>query len=171
MAGVAEKTDPALWDRVKRKVVGGEKGGRPGQWSARKAQLAVHDYKEAGGGYRGDRPADNHLRQWQKEDWGTKSGKPSGRTGERYLPRAARAELTDKEYAETSARKREDTRKGRQFSPQPAKIASKTARHRAQASGELAALTRAALQLRAAKARIAGRSRMRKAELIKVLSR
>jgi hypothetical protein len=74
------------------------------------------------------------LKKWTKEEWGTKSGKPSTQgkkaTGERYLPKKAREALSDKEYAATSAKKREDTKKGKQHSAQPKKIAKKTARHR-----------------------------------------
>jgi len=74
------------------------------------------------------------LKKWTKEEWGTKSGKPSTQgkkaTGERYLPKKAREALSDKEYATTSAKKREDTKKGKQHSAQPKKIAKKTARHR-----------------------------------------
>jgi len=74
------------------------------------------------------------LKRWTKEKWGTKSGKPSTQgkkaTGERYLPKAARDALTDKEYAATSRKKRRDTKKGKQHSKQPKKIAKKTARHR-----------------------------------------
>ena len=95
MATTAEKTDPGLWESIKTRVTRGAKGGRPGQWSARKAQLAVGEYKKAGGGYRGPKRADNHLRQWQREEWGTKSGRKSTDTGERYLPRKAREHLTD----------------------------------------------------------------------------
>ena len=39
----------ALFNRIK----AGGKGGRPGQWSARKAQMLAKRYKAAGGGYRG----------------------------------------------------------------------------------------------------------------------
>jgi hypothetical protein len=74
------------------------------------------------------------LEKWTKEEWGTKSGKPSTQgkkaTGERYLPKKAREALSDKEYAATSRKKREDTKKGKQHSKQPEKIAKKTARHR-----------------------------------------
>ena len=74
------------------------------------------------------------LKKWTKEKWGTKSGKPSTQgakaTGERYLPKAAREALSDKEYAATSRKKRADTKKGKQFSKLPKKIAKKTARHR-----------------------------------------
>jgi len=74
------------------------------------------------------------LKKWTKEKWGTKSGKPSTQgkkaTGERYLPKAARKALSAKEYAATSAKKRKDTKAGKQFSSQPKKIAKKTARYR-----------------------------------------
>lgn len=74
------------------------------------------------------------LKKWTKQDWGTKSGKPSTQgkkaTGERYLPRKAREALTDKEYAATSRKKRADTKKGKQHSKQPKKIAKKTRSYR-----------------------------------------
>ncbi len=168
MAGTAEKTDPELWEKVKHEVTEGDKGGKPGQWSARKAQLAVHDYKAEGGGYKGPKTEDNHLHQWTEEHWGTKSGEPSGETGERYLPEKARAHLSDAEYAKTTAKKRADTKAGKQFSSQPKEIARKTAEDR-DGGGSLAALPRAELMARAKKAGIAGRSRMRKAELVKAL--
>jgi hypothetical protein len=37
----AKRTDPDLWDKVKAEVTAGDKGGDPGEWSARKAQMAV----------------------------------------------------------------------------------------------------------------------------------
>ncbi len=74
------------------------------------------------------------LKKWTKEKWGTKSGKNSTQgkkaTGERYLPKKARAALSKKEYAATSRKKRADTKKGKQHSKQPRKIAKKTARYR-----------------------------------------
>ena len=70
------------------------------------------------------------LRAWTKQDWGTKSGKPSGETGERYLPKAAREALSPQEYAATTAKKREDTAKGKQFSKQPEKTARKVRQFR-----------------------------------------
>lgn len=72
------------------------------------------------------------LKKWTKQDWGTKSGKPSTQgseaTGERYLPRKARQALTAREYAATSAKKRRDTAAGKQYSSQPKKIKKKTRR-------------------------------------------
>ena len=70
------------------------------------------------------------LRNWEKQDWGTKSGKKSSETGERYLPKAARNALTAEEYAATSRKKRQDTKKGKQHSKQPKKIARKTRAYR-----------------------------------------
>ena len=70
------------------------------------------------------------LRAWTKQDWGTKSGKPSSKTGERYLPKAAREALSPQEYASTTKAKKEGTRAGRQYVKQPKKIAKKTAKYR-----------------------------------------
>jgi len=76
------------------------------------------------------RKSQQSLREWTKQDWGTKSGKPSAETGERYLPKKAREALSPQEYAATTKAKREGTRKGRQFVKQPKKIAEKTAKYR-----------------------------------------
>lgn len=129
------RTDEAKWKRIVSSVKAGSKGGKPGQWSARKAQLATQRYKKSGGGYSGPKTeAQKSLSKWTKEDWGTKSGKPSTQgskaTGERYLPKKARAALSSKEYAATSRKKREDTKAGKQMSKQPRKIAKKTAKYR-----------------------------------------
>ncbi len=169
MAKTAKKTDPKLWEKVKEEVTEGDKGGKPGQWSARKAQLAVHDYKAEGGGYEGAKAADNHLAQWTREEWGTKSGEQSGKTGERYLPEKAREALSDDEYKRTTRKKQADTAKGRQHSAQPADVARKTGavRH----ASEREATTRAALLQEARKAGIAGRSKMKKAELVAALQK
>lgn len=128
-------TKPGLRESIKNRVLAGSKGGKPGQWSARKAQLVAQQYKKAGGGYTGSKTSkQKSLSKWTKEKWGTKSGKPSTQgskaTGERYLPKKARESLSKKEYAKTSAKKRSDTRAGKQFSRQPKSIAKKTARYR-----------------------------------------
>ena len=70
------------------------------------------------------------LKQWTKQKWRTKSGKPSAKTGERYLPEKAIKSLTSAEYAATTKAKREGTRKGKQFVKQPKSIAQKTKRFR-----------------------------------------
>ena len=128
-------TKPELRERIKDRVLAGTKGGKAGQWSARKAQIVAQEYKKAGGGYTGAKTSkQKSLSKWTKEKWGTKSGKPSTQgkdaTGERYLPKKAREKLSASEYAKTSAKKREDLRKGKQFSKQPKSIAKKTSRYR-----------------------------------------
>ena len=70
------------------------------------------------------------LKDWGKQKWRTKSGKPSSKTGERYLPTAAIKSLTPAEYDATSRAKRKGTKKGKQFVKQPKNIAKKTARFR-----------------------------------------
>ena len=70
------------------------------------------------------------LKNWTKQKWRTKSGKKSSETGERYLPEKAIKSLSSKEYAATTRKKRADTKKGKQFSKQPKKIAKKTRSYR-----------------------------------------
>jgi hypothetical protein len=70
------------------------------------------------------------LKDWSKQNWRTKSGKPSSVTGERYLPEAAIKSLSAKEYAATTKAKREGTKAGKQFVAQPKAIAKKTAKYR-----------------------------------------
>ena len=48
-------TKPGLRKRIFNRIKAGSKGGRPGQWSARKAQMLAKAYKKAGGGYRGQK--------------------------------------------------------------------------------------------------------------------
>jgi hypothetical protein len=94
-------------------------------------QLAGKIYKDRGGGYTGPKTnAQKSMTKWTKEEWGTKSGKPSGKTWERYLPKKAREALTPSEYASTTRAKREGTKRGQQFVKQPKKIAAKTAKYR-----------------------------------------
>lgn len=129
------RTDEGKWKRIVAAVKASDKGGKPGQWSARKAQLASQRYKKSGGGYSGPKTeAQKSLSKWTKEDWGTKSGKPSTQgpkaTGERYLPKKARQALTSSEYAATTKAKREGMKQGKQFVKQPKRIAKKTASYR-----------------------------------------
>ena len=70
------------------------------------------------------------LKAWSKQKWRTKSGKPSSKTGERYLPEAAIKALSPQEYAATTRAKRKGTKKGKQFVKQPKKIAKKTRSYR-----------------------------------------
>jgi hypothetical protein len=131
----SSRTDEPKWQRIVSSVKASDKGGKPGQWSARKAQLATQNYKKSGGGYRGPKTeAQKSLSNWTKQDWGTKSGKPSTQgpkaTGERYLPKKARQALSPGEYGSTTKAKREGLAKGKQFVKQPKAIAQKTAKYR-----------------------------------------
>ncbi len=70
------------------------------------------------------------LINWGHQKWRTLSGKPSLKTGERYLPESAWAALSPGERAATNRAKRKGMRSGKQFVAQPKKIAKKTARYR-----------------------------------------
>ena len=70
------------------------------------------------------------LRSWTKQKWKTKSGKKSSETGERYLPEKAIKALSPAEYAASTRKKREDTKKGKQFSRQSKKTARKVRKYR-----------------------------------------
>ena len=70
------------------------------------------------------------LKDWGKQKWRTKSGKPSSQTGERYLPEAAIKSLSAAEYAATTKAKRKGTASGKQFVKQPKAIAKKTSKFR-----------------------------------------
>lgn len=110
MPSEVSRTKPKLWERVKRTVIRGSKGGPSGKWSARKAQLAVKMYKSSGGGYRGKKSPRNSLTKWSREDWGYVSGgKPKSKTRKRpygrYLPRKVRESLSAKERRSENRRK------------------------------------------------------------------
>ena len=127
MSEVAKKTDPAKWERAKADA----KAKMGGKHSARAMQEATRLYKERGGGYSGAKSSDNKLAKWTDQKWRTKSGKPSSKTGERYLPESAIKSLSPAEYAATTRAKRAGKAQGKQFVAQPKSIAKKTARHRA----------------------------------------
>jgi hypothetical protein len=76
------------------------------------------------------KPQQRSLKEWTRQKWRTASGKPSLKTGERYLPEAAWKSLTPAEKAATNAAKRKGMRAGKQFVAQPKSIAKKTARFR-----------------------------------------
>lgn len=120
----AIRTKPKLWEKVKKKYMNSDKAGKPGEWNARKAQLAVKEYKKKGGDYIGKKTKKNSLVKWTKEDWGRDY--PGGR----YLPLKAREALTDDEYNRTSMVKIKGTKQGKQYVRQLPDIAKKTAKYR-----------------------------------------
>ena len=50
---MANYTNPKLRESIKDRIMASSKGGKPNEWSARKAQLVAMEYKKAGGGYTG----------------------------------------------------------------------------------------------------------------------
>jgi len=66
-------TKPELRERLKDKIMAGSSGGKPGQWSARKAQMLAQQYKEKGGGYRGEQTEkQKSLKRWGEQKWMTR---------------------------------------------------------------------------------------------------
>lgn len=111
-------TDPALRERIKAKVVREDKGGRPGQWSARKAQMVAHEYEAAGGKYKGGKDeAQQNLTAWGDEHWTTQDGKPARRKDgmHRYLPEKAWEKLSPAEKRSTEKKKLAGDKRGKQF--------------------------------------------------------
>ena len=73
-------TRPELRERIKKRITAGSKGGKPGQWSARKAQMVASEYKKEGGGYKGGKgESQKSLKKWGKEDWQTKEEYDKGK--------------------------------------------------------------------------------------------
>lgn len=106
-------TDPELRARLKEEIKAGDRGGRPGQWSARKSQLLVSEYEQHGGGYRheGERTeSQRHLQEWTDQDWHAADGDASARDEDgstrRYLPDAAWQLLSPEEQRATDEAKR-----------------------------------------------------------------
>jgi hypothetical protein len=119
-------TKPGLRERIKRQVLAGEKGGRPGQWSARKAQLVTHEYEAQGGGYKKPRSAaQKSLKAWGDERWHTAGGQKAVRGDEthRYLPDAAWKKLSPEERRATDRKKVVASKRGRQFAANTAAAA------------------------------------------------
>ncbi len=139
-------TNPELRDQIKKEVTEGDKGGKPGQWSARKAQLVAAEYERKGGGFKGKLDEQQQsLHTWGEEKWHTSDGRPAEREGgtTRYLPDEAWKELSPSEKAATNRKKREGSREGKQFVANTAEAAKArkkaTAKKRpAKASGSAA---------------------------------
>ena len=111
-------TKPELREGIKNRIMAGSRGGKPGQWSARKAQLVAQEYKKRGGGYKGGKDKKQRsLSKWTKEKWTTSDGKPAIRTGgtRRYLPSKAWEKLTPGQKLATNKKKRKGSASGQQF--------------------------------------------------------
>jgi hypothetical protein len=111
-------TDPELRRRLKDEIMASDKGGEPGQWSARKSQLLVHEYEKHGGGYKGEKDeAARSLEEWSEQGWQTEEGDDRAREGnvtKRYLPKEVWDKLTDAEKEEAERTKEEASKHGEQ---------------------------------------------------------
>lgn len=106
------RTNPALWERSKRKAI----ARLDGRFSARAMQLAAKLYRDAGGGYCGGKTkAQRSMTKWTREKWMTAPEAPEKachktRTGrvvcDRYLPASAWKRLTPAQRRATRAKKR-----------------------------------------------------------------
>ena len=120
----ATKLDPQKWARAKAKA----KAKMGGKHSARAMQLAVKYYKDMGGRYGGAKSSSNKLSKWSKQDWGYVSKgdekKPKSQRG-RYLPKSVRTSLTDAQKRATNRKKKEASKKGKQYASYSKAIAKK----------------------------------------------
>ncbi len=112
-------TEPELREKIKDELMAGDKGGKSGQWSARKSQMLVKEYEAQGGDYLNDEKteAQKSLQEWTDEDWQTSDGKVAIRGDdktERYLPRAAWDKLTEAEKKAANLKKEKGTKAGEQ---------------------------------------------------------
>lgn len=124
---------PDLREKLKDQIKAGDKGGKPGGWSARKAQLLTHEYEKAGGGYLRDERTESqqHLEEWTDQDWRTEDGKPAdkGDKTARYLPAEAWEKLTPAQRKATNAKKLKGSEEGENRVPNTKK--AKEARKKA----------------------------------------
>lgn len=112
-------THPDLRRQLKEEILHSDKGGQPGQWSARKSQLLVQEYEKHGGGYKQAEKdaAAKSLEEWSEQDWQTEAGDDRAREGKvtkRYLPKAVWDKLTEKEKQEAERSKEQASEQGHQ---------------------------------------------------------
>tara|TARA_R100001510_G_C7656910_1_gene217603 strand:- start:9621 stop:10766 length:1146 start_codon:yes stop_codon:yes gene_type:complete len=121
-------TKPTMRKNLFNRIKAGGKGGPPGVWSARKAQMLAKSYKAKGGGYKemggliemmangGMAPSQKSLKTWTDADWGYISKgdrkKPKSQRG-RYLPKSVRESLTPAQKASENRKKRAASSKGK----------------------------------------------------------
>ncbi len=112
-------TKPKLRREIKDSLMQSNKGGRTGQWSARKSQLLVQEYERRGGGYKKKADDDaKSLRQWTNQNWQTSDGSAYADDGERmrrYLPEKAWDLLSEQEKQKAEQKKAAGDANGRQF--------------------------------------------------------
>lgn len=107
-------TKPQLRQKLKEEVQESDKGGKKGQWSARKSQLLAQKYKAEGGGYEGDKGApQKSIDKWTDEKWTTEDGSKAdkGDKTDRYLPKDAWDDMTPAQKKATKKKKQAGSKK------------------------------------------------------------
>jgi hypothetical protein len=113
-------TDPELRQEIKEEIKASDKGGKKGQWSARKSQILTQEYEKRGGGYKGEKgPSQKDLEEWTEEEWQTREGDALARQDDgetkRYLPKKTWENMSEEEKEETEREKREGSKQGQQY--------------------------------------------------------
>ena len=113
-------THPDLREKIKEEIKASDKGGKKGQWSARKSQLLTQEYEKGGGGYKGEKgESQKNLEKWTDEEWQTKEGDADARKSDgetkRYLPKKAWENMSEEEKDATEKKKREGSKQGQQY--------------------------------------------------------
>lgn len=164
-------TKPNLRRQLKDEIMQSDKGGKPGQWSARKSQLLVQEYEKQGGGYQNNNKdeAAKSLEEWGEQDWQTQDGKTARQDGKtkRYLPKEVWQKLSKAEKQEAEKIKQEASQKGEQYVEwTPAiKRAMAEAGYTDADDSDKSTVTKQELYEKAQDLDIDGRSTMNKAEL------
>lgn len=178
-------TKPKLREEIKEDLKASDKGGKPGQWSARKSQLLVQEYEKQGGDYTSGTKdeAAKSLERWTDQDWQTIEGDGDAREGgktKRYLPKKVWQALSDEEKREAERTKTTKSKAGKQYVPWTPAIrrafeevegggsgSKSKSRSKSGSSGPGSgdSMTREELYDRAKRLGVSGRSKMNKAEL------
>ena len=165
-------TKPDLRRQIKDELMQSDKGGKPGQWSARKSQLLVQEYEKQGGGYKKDDKDDaaKSLEEWGEQDWQTQDGTEARQGGKtkRYLPQAVWSRLSKEEKQEAERIKQQASRQGEQYVEWTPAIKRAMA-EAGYADNTVEEPTKQELYERAQELDIDGRSQMDKAELQKAV--
>ncbi len=166
----AEKyTKPDLRETLKEEIKQSDKGGKKGQWSARKSQLLVQEYEKQEGGYKDQKKdkAARSLEEWSDQNWQTDEGKANARQKrktKRYLPEEVWNQLSDKEKKEAERSKNKASWQGDQQAAWTPAI-KRAMREAGYQPGQKQASSKKELYEQAKSLDIKGRSKMSKKEL------
>ena len=103
-------SQPELRESIKQRLKEGDKGGQPGQWSARKSQMLAAEYKKQGGGYAEKQDeSQKSLEKWGGERWQTANNTKAvqGKKTSRYLPKKAWDTMRDRKSTRLNSQSRQ----------------------------------------------------------------